>query len=273
MTGAGPGSTLPRFSLVVCSVDRARLDECVARYRAAFADEAFDLIVIDDARSLAEGYNRGIARARGANIVFSHDDAFPISSAFADRLAAHLEQVDVVGIAGATAALSGFWGYAGQPHTHGHVVASAPEGSHVDLLVWGAASRRVDGIRLLDGCMIAARRDVAVAIGFDAQRFDGFHLYDADFSLRASAAGRMRWRWCPTLPSITARSVTSTPTGTATTRSFSQRTRPASTELRRSRGGSHGFAFADIATAAKEIDEQRIAELTPRLREPGARQA
>ncbi len=127
---------------------------------------------------------------RGANIVFSHDDAFPISGAFADRLAAHLEQVDIVGIAGATAALSGFWGYAGQPHTHGHVVASAPEGSHVDLLVWGAASRRVDGIRLLDGCMIAARRDVAVAIGFDAQRFDGFHLYDADFSLRASTAGR-----------------------------------------------------------------------------------
>ena len=154
------------------------------------ADEPFELIVIDDARSLAEGYNRAIARAHGAHIVFSHDDAFPISTAFADRLAAHLDQVEVVGIAGATAALSGFWGYAGQPYTHGHVVAPAPKGSHVDLLVWGAASRRVDGIRLLDGCMIAARRDVAAAIGFDAQRFDGFHLYDADFSFRASAAGR-----------------------------------------------------------------------------------
>ena len=75
MTGAGRGPTLPRFSLVVCSINRARLDECVARYRAAFADEAFDLIVIDDAKSLAEAYNRGIASARGANIVFSHDDA------------------------------------------------------------------------------------------------------------------------------------------------------------------------------------------------------
>ena len=178
-----------RFSLVVCSVDRARLDECIGRYRTAFAEEPFELIVIDDARSLAEGYNRGIARARAANIVFSHDDAFPISAAFADRLAAHLEEVDVVGIAGATAALSGFWGYAGQPHTHGHVVATAPDGSHVDLLVWGAAGRRVDRIRLLDGCMIAARRDVAAALGFDAERFDGFHLYDADFSFRASAAG------------------------------------------------------------------------------------
>ena len=89
---------MPRFSLVVCSVDRARLDECIGRYRTAFAEEPFELIVIDDARSLAEGYNRGIARARAANIVFSHDDAFPISAAFADRLA-HAEGVTIEGAA------------------------------------------------------------------------------------------------------------------------------------------------------------------------------
>jgi hypothetical protein len=262
---------LARFSLVVCSVDRARLDECVARYRAAFADEPFDLIVIDDARSLAEGYNRGIARARGANIVFSHDDAFPISSAFADRLAAHLEQVDVVGIAGATAALSGFWGYAGQPHTHGHVVAAAPEGTHVDLLVWGAAGRRVDGIRLLDGCMIAARRDVAAALGFDAQRFDGFHLYDADFSLRASAAG-----YAVSVVSDITVYHRSTGDFDADWHRYHQmflaahaarldRVAPQPRRVAR-------IPFSGIAVAAKEIDEQRIAELTPRLREPGVRQ-
>ena len=272
MTGAGRGPTLPRFSLVVCSIDRARLDECVARYRAAFADEAFDLIVIDDAKSLAEAYNRGIASARGANIVFSHDDAFPISGAFADRLATHLEQVDVVGIAGATAALSGFWGYAGQPHTHGHVVASAPGGSHVDLLVWGAAGRRVDGIRLLDGCLMAARRDAAAAIGFDAQRFDGFHLYDADFSFRASAAGRavavasditvfhrspgaFDAEWHRYNEKFVA----------AHAASF-DRIAPQPRLVAR-------VAFADIASAAKDIDERRVAELTLQLRAPGARRA
>jgi len=272
LTGAGRGPTLPRFSLIVCSVDRARLDECVARYRAAFADEAFDLIVIDDAKSLAEAYNRGIARARGANLVFSHDDAFPISIAFADRLAAHLEQVDVVGIAGATAALSGFWGYAGQPHTHGHVIASAPQGSHVDLLVWGASRRRVDDIRLLDGCMIAARRDVAVAIGFDAQRFDGFHLYDADFSFRASAAGHA----VAVASDITVfhRSPGSFDAEwhrynekfvAAHSASF-DRIAPQPRLVAR-------VAFADIAAAAKDVDERRVAELTLQLRTGGAGQA
>jgi hypothetical protein len=261
---------LARFSLIVCSIDRVRLDECVERYRAAFADEPFDLIVIDDARSLAEGYNRGIARAHGAHIVFSHDDAFPISSAFADRLAAHLEHVDVVGIAGATAALSGFWGYAGQPHTHGHVVVPAPKGSHVDLLVWGAASRRVDGIRLLDGCMIAARRDVAAAIGFDAQRFDGFHLYDADFSLRASAAGHA----VAVASDITVfhRSPGSFDAEwhrynekflAAHASSFDRVAAQARLVAR--------VAFADIAAAAKDVDERRVAELTRRLREADVR--
>jgi GT2 family glycosyltransferase len=263
---------LPRFSLVVCSIDRARLDECVARYRAAFADEAFDLIVMDDAKSLAEAYNRGIARARGANIVFSHDDAFPISGAFADRLAAHLEQVDVVGIAGATAALSGFWGYAGQPHTHGHVVAAAPNGPHVDLLVWGADCRRIDDIRLLDGCMIAARRDVAVAIGFDEERFDGFHLYDADFSFRASAAGCA----VSVASDIT---VYHRSTGDfnddwhryhriflAAHAARLDRVAPRPRRVAR-------IPFADIAAAAEAIDEQRIADMTPRLREPSGEQA
>ncbi|HEY2864946.1 MAG TPA: glycosyltransferase [Casimicrobiaceae bacterium] len=261
---------MERFSLVICSVDRTRLDECVARYRAAFADETFELIVIDDARSLAEGYNRGIARAHGANIVFSHDDAFPISANFAERLASHLDAVDVVGIAGATVALTGFWGYAGQPHTHGHVVTAAPDGTHVDLLVWGAASRRIDGVRLLDGCMIAVRRDVAAALGFDARRFDGFDLYDADFSLRASASGRK----VSIVSDITCFH-RSTGSFDADWQRYHQsflaehaehldRIAPQPRRVAR-------VPFPDIAAAAKGIDERRIAELTSRLRGPGAR--
>jgi hypothetical protein len=258
-----------RFSLIVCSVDRARLDECIARYRAAFGEEAFELIVIDDARSLAEGYNRGIARAHGANVVFSHDDAFPISATFADRLAVHLDQVEVVGIAGATAALTGFWGYAGQPYTHGHVVAAALSGSHVDLLVWGATSRRIDAVRLLDGCMIAARRDVAAAVGFDAQRFDGFHLYDADFSLRAYAAGHA----VSVVSDITIYHRSTGDFDSEWHRYHERFLAEHAARLDRVEPQPRRVAripFATIEAAANNVDERRIAELTPRLREPGA---
>ena len=36
---------------------------------------------------------------------------------------------------------------------------------------------------------MAARRELVETVGFDEQTFDGFHLYDADFSFRAYLAG------------------------------------------------------------------------------------
>jgi GT2 family glycosyltransferase len=179
----------PRFSVVVCSADRARQLECTEAYNRAFAAETFELIRIDNPPSLAAGYNRGLESAHGEFVVFTHDDAWPISDGAADRLAAHLADCDVVGIAGATLAMNGFWGFCGQPHTHGHVVTPASGSTWVDVLIWGAEAPRILGAKLLDGCFIAARRRVAADLGFDAATFDGFHLYDADFSLRANAAG------------------------------------------------------------------------------------
>ena len=44
-------------------------------------------------------------------------------------------------------------------------------------------------ICLLDGVFIAVRRDLFEAVQFDADRYDGFHLYDLDFTWRASRAG------------------------------------------------------------------------------------
>jgi GT2 family glycosyltransferase len=119
--------------------------------------------------------------------------------------------------------------------------------------------------------MIAARRDVAAALGFDAQRFDGFHLYDADFSLRASVAGYA----VSVVADITIYH-RSTGDFDANWHRYHQiflaahagrldRVAPQPRRVAR-------IPFSDIAAAAKEIDEQRIAELTPRLREPGARQ-
>ena len=120
--------------------------------------------------------------------------------------------------------------------------------------------------------MIAARRDVAAALGFDAQPFDGFHLYDADFSLRASAAG------CA-VSVVSDITIYHRSTGDfdadwhryhqsflAVHAARLDRVTPQPRRVAR-------VPFADIAAAATGIDERRIAELTPRLRERGARQA
>jgi GT2 family glycosyltransferase len=121
-------------------------------------------------------------------VILSHDDAWPVSPAAIARLASHLAEVDVVGVAGATRAMGSAWLAAGQPDTHGHILGPAPDGG-VNGYFWGATADLVRGVKLLDGCFIAARADVARAIGFDETRFDGFHGYDSDFCWRAHAAG------------------------------------------------------------------------------------
>jgi len=120
--------------------------------------------------------------------------------------------------------------------------------------------------------MIAARRDVAAALGFDAERFDGFHLYDADFSFRASAAGHA----VAVVSDVTVFHRSPGSFGAewhrynekflaAHAASFDQVAPQARLVAR--------IAFADIAAAAKEVDQWRVAELTLRLREPGMREA
>jgi len=177
-----------RFTLVRCSIDPARLAQSDAGYARAFGDEPFESIVVPDARSLAEGYNRALARVRGDLVILSHDDAWPVSPHAIERVAAHLAAIDIVGVAGASAALSSAWLHAGQPHLHGHILNPAEDGS-VNAYFWGADAPLVRGIRLLDGCFLAARTDVARAVGFDQVRFDGFHGADSDFCWRAARSG------------------------------------------------------------------------------------
>jgi GT2 family glycosyltransferase len=44
-------------------------------------------------------------------------------------------------------------------------------------------------MQALDGFFFAARREAALAVGFDDKAFDGFHFYDMDFTYRAHLAG------------------------------------------------------------------------------------
>ena len=56
-------------------------------------------------------------------------------------------------------------------------------------MVAGFQQPVMEHMRLLDGAFIAVRRHVWEKVRFDAERYDGFHCYDADFSFRASASG------------------------------------------------------------------------------------
>ncbi|PWC35730.1 glycosyltransferase [Azospirillum sp. TSO22-1] len=185
-------------SVVVCSIDPAKFAAVSANLTAVLAGCEHEIIGIHDARSLCEGYAHGLARSRGDILVFCHDDIKILTPDFAARLRAHLERFDIVGPVGTTRMAGASWLYSGWPHQHGIVVHAARGPNPFRVEVYGAPAAAVPGAQALDGLFLAGRRAAVEAVGFDAATFDGFHLYDMDFTFRAHRAG-LRVAACPDL--------------------------------------------------------------------------
>jgi len=179
-----------KVSAIVCSIDPIKYAAVVANLNLRFAGHEFEVVGIHDARSLAEAYNRGAAKARGDVLIFAHDDIELRTSDFAARLFAHLDRYDGVGVAGASRITGPRWDHAGQRHIHGHVLHVPPEGKPGVLLMAAGFQRPVcEDVRVLDGVFVAVHRRVWEKHHFDFKTFDGFHGYDLDFTRRASEAG------------------------------------------------------------------------------------
>jgi GT2 family glycosyltransferase len=184
------------ISVMICSIDPIKFERVSRNYGALLRNEAFEIIGIHDAASLCEGYNRAIAQSRGDILVFSHDDVEILSPDFASKLGRHLQSHDMIGIAGTTRVVNGCWFAAGDPYVHG-LVAYPEEAIYPDakgngcyvVHALGGSSGAVTGIQGLDGVFLAARRTVAEKQRFDDRTFDGFHVYDADFTFSAYLAG------------------------------------------------------------------------------------
>ncbi len=175
-------------SVIVCSVDDAKAAQVAALYGRLLAGVRHEFIAIRDAASLAEAYNRGLDRATGDVIVFSHDDIEILASDFGARLLTHLRNYDVVGVVGGVRTTGPTPLWAGHPHLRGWITHHRPDSAewHVDLLDPRPVA---GGVTVLDGVFLAARRAVFASVRFDAETFDGFHGYDVDWSYRAALAG------------------------------------------------------------------------------------
>lgn len=80
--------------------------------------------------------------------------------------------------------------WAGHPHLRGFVALPEPKKpGAVQATVFALECGVLGGMQTLDGFFLAARREAAHAVGFDAATFDGFHFYDLDFTYRAHLAG------------------------------------------------------------------------------------
>ena len=178
---AGTGCTV--LSVIVCSIDPRKQQAIRGEYQRAIG-EPHEFILIDDARSLCEGYNRGFAQSCGEIVVFSHDDIEIHSRQLGALLGEALKKLDLLGVAGTSRLAGAWWHAAGRPYLHGRIIHNVKGRRQLDY--FGPPS---DRLVALDGVFFAARRAVCAALPFDEVTFDGFHLYDLDFSHRAFLSG------------------------------------------------------------------------------------
>lgn len=176
------------LSVVTCSINAAKQARFEASLQAHFAGVDLELLVIHDARSLAEAYARGLARTTHPYVLFCHDDIAFARPDFAPRLFSALQQFDLVGIAGCTRLTGPSALWSGPKYSFCQIGQRDPTGQLLASL-YGLGAERISGAMALDGVFLACHRTVATQVGFDADRFDHFHLYDTDFSYRAHLAG------------------------------------------------------------------------------------
>lgn len=179
------------ISVIICSIDEDKLARVMRNYTTILHGEVFEIIVIRDAKSLSEGYNRGIQQSKGSILIFSHDDIEILSPDFVVKLERAFASNDVIGVIGASVLMNARWNASGQPYIHGTVVYPPGVVGNIGYMmnVFGAETPVISGIQGLDGLFIAAKREVVARISFDEQAFDGFHCYDTDFSFSAYLAG------------------------------------------------------------------------------------
>ncbi len=177
------------LSVVICSIDREKFGRVAAMYARVLKGVEHEIVGIHDAASMSEGYNRGAKRARGDRLLFSHDDVALLAADAGARVTTHFERFDVWGVAGATRVAGAGWVRAGPPHIYGQIAHQAGGAGAYTVCVYSAPRRWVGGIRVVDGVLIGASREAVERVGFDAETFRGFHVYDVDFSLRAHESG------------------------------------------------------------------------------------
>jgi len=175
------------LSIIICSVDAGKFASVCDTYARHVGRARYEIVGIHDAKSLCEGYNRGMRRAQGDILVFSHDDIELLSDDLGATLERHLAAWDVVGVAGTTRMHAMGWADSGIRYARGVVTQGVPGGYEVKFL--GAPAMVNGAIQGMDGVFFAARRDVAERIGFDEATFDGWHGYDTDFTFRCHLAG------------------------------------------------------------------------------------
>ncbi len=187
---------IPFISVVVCS----RKPEPDILHRSNIEKTIqcpFEYVHIDNSRnqySLAAAYNQGAQRAKGEIVVFVHEDVFFMLPRWGLVLKEKFQDstIGLVGVAGTQylRAEVPACKSSGRPFIRGRVIHELNNGKAYFLTAY--STNPVDSqVVAVDGLFFAIRRSLFSGIQFDAETFDGFHLYDLDISMQVRRSHKL----------------------------------------------------------------------------------
>jgi hypothetical protein len=159
-------------SYIACTHNTNILEKCLMQSLILQDDD--ELIVIEGAKSIAEGYNNGIDKAKNKIKCFIHHDLIVTNPVLLrmNLLAYCIEDIGIVGIVGSQTEAAPWW--------EGQCVGSVVDSRNGIL-------HFTDGKQFclhLDGLMLATCQDVR----FD-ESIPGFHFYDQDICRQMAEKG------------------------------------------------------------------------------------
>jgi len=176
------------YSFIVNSISPNKLEKLHENLKKVMHSTPWELVCIRDAKSMCEGYNRGMLLAKGQYLIFCHDDIEFISNDITTALELSFKNSDIFGVMGTRLCLGLNFTMAGIPNIVGLWVEEKAKNDFV-IMASGVEGAILCGIQTLDGVLIGAHRTVAQKLEWDETTFDGWHGYDVDFSYRAYRAG------------------------------------------------------------------------------------
>lgn len=172
------------FSIIVCSVNHARLDALKKNIRETAGSTPYEVIAYDNSREqhpIAWVYNKCASEARYPNLLFIHEDAGFKKQGWMEEIASQLNEPDcgVIGFAGSILMVNAPGGWNVMPQWCIINVEECGDKNHLNVNPDVPFVEVVD----VDGFAMFVRKEVWKKHPFDESVLTGFHCYDVDFSL------------------------------------------------------------------------------------------
>jgi len=176
-----------KVCFISCVTDEDLYKKCLKCVERLLIPDGFEVekIAIRDAKSMTEGYNRGMNESDAKYKVYLHQDVYIINQSFISDTLALFSQQDTIGILGVCGAKelpkNGIWWESDQ--LFGCVIDSHTR--KMALLQFQDVLSDFELVETLDGLILVTQYD----IHWRADLFDGFHFYDVSQCMEFTRAG------------------------------------------------------------------------------------